>query len=56
MRFLVDMLNQMISWVDEVPPLEQSNQRFGNLAFRSYYRLIEQVGVPFSMSEYQITI
>ena len=42
-RFLMDMLEQMIRWVEEVPALEQSNQRFGNLAFRSYYKLIEEV-------------
>ena len=39
----MDMLNSMISWVEEVPPLAQSNQRFGNLAFRTYYKLVEEV-------------
>ena len=39
----MNMLDSMISWVQEVPPLDQGTQRFGNLAFRSYYKLIEEV-------------
>jgi serine/threonine-protein phosphatase 2A activator len=38
------MLDKMIAWIDEVPPQPQSNQRFGNLAFRAYAKLIEEVG------------
>jgi serine/threonine-protein phosphatase 2A activator len=33
----------MIDWVDEVPPLPQENQRFGNRAFRNYIELVEKV-------------
>lgn len=34
----------MISWVDQVPPLPQENQRFGNRAFKDYIALVEDVG------------
>lgn len=40
---LIDLLEQMTRWVDEVPPHPQSNQRFGNLAFREYIKLVEKV-------------
>ena len=33
----------MIRWVQEIPPYPQSNQRFGNLAFREYIKLVESV-------------
>jgi serine/threonine-protein phosphatase 2A activator len=44
------MLDEMIKWVDEAPALAQSNQRFGNLAFRTYYKLIEKVSPPAAVS------
>jgi len=37
------MLSDMMDWVKEVPALPASNQRFGNLAFRSYIKLVEDV-------------
>lgn len=37
------MLDSMMAWVEEVPPLPQENQRFGNLAFRKYIKLVEEV-------------
>lgn len=37
------LLDSMTSWVDEVPPEPQSAQRFGNLAFRKYIAMVEQV-------------
>lgn len=42
---MVEMLQTMISWIDEVPLQEQSSQRFGNLAFRTYIQLVEQVSL-----------
>ncbi|WVW81825.1 hypothetical protein I302_103822 [Kwoniella bestiolae CBS 10118] len=41
-RTLLDMLDKMIGWIEEVPIQPQSNQRFGNLAFRSYIKLVEE--------------
>ena len=43
MRLLEDMTN----WIDEVPPESQSAQRFGNLAFRKYIALVEEVSSRF---------
>jgi hypothetical protein len=40
---LLGLLDNMISWVDEVPPQPQKAQRFGNLAFRKYIALVEEV-------------
>lgn len=37
------MLDNMTDWVKEAPPQSQSNQRFGNLAFREYIRLVNEV-------------
>lgn len=37
------ILDSLMSWVAEVPTQPQSSQRFGNLAFRSYIKLVEQV-------------
>ncbi|OCF41654.1 serine/threonine-protein phosphatase 2A activator 1 [Kwoniella heveanensis CBS 569] len=42
MRLLLDTLDKMSQWVEEVPPQPQSNQRFGNLAFRTYIKLVEE--------------
>ncbi|WVR03592.1 hypothetical protein IAU60_000584 [Kwoniella sp. DSM 27419] len=41
-RTLLGMLDRMSEWVEEVPPQPQSNQRFGNLAFRTYIKLVEE--------------
>ncbi|WWD08946.1 hypothetical protein V865_007061 [Kwoniella europaea PYCC6329] len=41
-KTLMDMLNRMMDWIDEVPNQPQSNQRFGNLAFRTYIKLVEE--------------
>ncbi|WVQ93565.1 hypothetical protein IAU59_000640 [Kwoniella sp. CBS 9459] len=41
-KTLLHMLEKMSQWVDEVPPQPQSNQRFGNLAFRTYIKLVEE--------------
>lgn len=39
----MQLLEAMMEWVEEVPLQPQSNQRFGNLAFREYYKLVEEV-------------
>ncbi|GFZ51999.1 PPIase PTPA-1 [Saitozyma sp. JCM 24511] len=41
-QHLMRMLDSMMAWVKEVPPLPQENQRFGNLAFRKYIKLVEE--------------
>ncbi|ORX34804.1 Phosphotyrosyl phosphatase activator [Kockovaella imperatae] len=38
---LMDLLVQMIDWIDEVPLQPLSSQRFGNLAFRDYIKLVD---------------
>ncbi|WVO16762.1 serine/threonine-protein phosphatase 2A activator 1 [Cryptococcus depauperatus] len=39
---LMDMLEQMTQWVKEAPLEPQENQRFGNLAFRVYVKLLQE--------------
>ncbi|KAK4685880.1 serine/threonine-protein phosphatase 2A activator, partial [Tremellales sp. Uapishka_1] len=41
-RHLMTLLDSMMDWVQEVPLQQQSNQRFGNLAFRQYWKLVEE--------------
>ncbi|ADV24998.1 serine/threonine-protein phosphatase 2A activator 1 [Cryptococcus gattii E566] len=41
-RSLMYMLDRMTSWVEDAPPQPQSNQRFGNLAFRTYNKLLRE--------------
>eukprot|EP00118_Oscarella_pearsei_P003888 m.16168 g.16168 ORF g.16168 m.16168 type:complete len:310 (+) comp26765_c0_seq1:478-1407(+) len=40
-RQLVDLLNQLDSWIDEIPPIDQP-QRFGNKAFRTWQEKLEK--------------
>ena len=37
---LLDCLSQLSSWVDEIPPLEQT-MRYGNVAFRDWHDRLE---------------
>lgn len=39
---LVEVLQQLLKWVDEIPPLEQPT-RFGNQAFKTWCRRLEEV-------------
>ena len=39
----MDMLEQLKSWIPEVPLQPASGQRFGNLAFREYIKLVDMV-------------
>jgi serine/threonine-protein phosphatase 2A activator len=41
---LLKLLDTLDEWIEEIPPLE-SPQRFGNLAFRTWGRRLEEVGV-----------
>ncbi|WVQ80918.1 serine/threonine-protein phosphatase 2A activator 1 [Cryptococcus sp. DSM 104549] len=41
-KHLMEMLDTMTEWVEEAPPEPQSNQRFGNLAFRTYNKLLQE--------------
>jgi serine/threonine-protein phosphatase 2A activator len=45
------MLDAMTAWVDEVPPQPQSNQRFGNLAFRTYIKVVEEARISFTLPD-----
>ena len=36
------MLDQLINWIDEVPPIEQP-QRFGNKAFKTWLNKVKDV-------------
>lgn len=49
------MLDSMMAWVEEIPPLPQENQRFGNLAFRKYIKLVEEVGICSSQAGTPLT-
>lgn len=39
---LIDMLDTMDTWIDEIPPIDQP-QRFGNKAFRTWCGKLEEV-------------
>lgn len=36
------MLDKMSNWIDEIPPIDQP-QRFGNKAFRDYFKRVKEV-------------
>ncbi|XP_013415791.1 serine/threonine-protein phosphatase 2A activator-like isoform X1 [Lingula anatina] len=40
---LLDMLNTISSWIDEIPPVDQP-QRFGNKAFKDVYSRLQEKG------------
>jgi hypothetical protein len=42
---LTGMLDEMIEWIQEVQIQAQSSQRFGNLAFRTYMKLVDEVNL-----------
>ena len=42
---LLDLVNTFDKWIDEIPPLP-TPQRFGNLAFRTWGKRLEDVGLP----------
>lgn len=37
------MLDLLISWIQEIPPVENSKSRFGNPAFRQFYDRLSNV-------------
>jgi hypothetical protein len=39
----MDVLDAMSGWIEDAPPQPQKAQRFGNLAFRTYIALVEEV-------------
>jgi serine/threonine-protein phosphatase 2A activator len=39
----VELVNEINSWVDEIPPIQQP-MRFGNKAFRSFFDRVVEVG------------
>lgn len=41
---LVGLLNELDAWIDDIPP-QESPQRFGNLAFRTWGKRLEEVRV-----------
>jgi hypothetical protein len=38
----VDLVNEINSWIDEIPPIQQP-MRFGNKAFRTFYDRVVEV-------------
>ncbi|XP_059145992.1 serine/threonine-protein phosphatase 2A activator-like [Physella acuta] len=40
---LVNMLDQLDKWIDEIPPIDQP-QRFGNKAFRTWFNKLKEEG------------
>lgn len=51
------MLDKMSNWIDEIPPIDQP-QRFGNKAFRDYFKRVKEVitrHVPAGTSDFQTT-
>ena len=41
-RNLLSVLDKMDTWIGEIPPIEQP-QRFGNKAFRDWFKRLEEV-------------
>ena len=39
---VIDLLDKLDKWIDEIPPLP-TPQRFGNLAFRTWGKRLEEV-------------
>ena len=39
---VVELLNVLDKWIDEIPPTEQP-QRFGNKSFRAWYNKLKEV-------------
>lgn len=48
---LVAMLDKMSNWIDEIPPIDQP-QRFGNKAFRDYFKRVKEVLITTCTSSY----
>ncbi|KAK3088570.1 hypothetical protein FSP39_020725 [Pinctada imbricata] len=38
---LMDMLDQLMKWIEEIPPIDQP-QRFGNKAFRDFFQRLKE--------------
>ncbi|CEG79247.1 Putative Peptidylprolyl isomerase [Rhizopus microsporus] len=46
---IVNILDTISGWIDEIPPVENSKSRFGNPAFRTFYdRLEKSIGTLFN--------
>lgn len=41
---LLELLGILDTWIDEIPPIDQP-QRFGNKAFRDWFKRLEEVGL-----------
>ncbi|XP_077986532.1 serine/threonine-protein phosphatase 2A activator-like isoform X2 [Glandiceps talaboti] len=56
---LVDMLTMLSRWIDEIPPIDQP-QRFGNKAFRDWYKRLQEnirsLLQPMLPSQYQESV
>lgn len=42
MQAAVELINEISSWVDDIPPIQQP-MRFGNKAFRSFFDRVVEV-------------
>ncbi|KAG2230664.1 hypothetical protein INT48_008005 [Thamnidium elegans] len=39
---ILDILDTLLRWVNEIPPVENSKSRFGNPAFRTFYEKVKE--------------
>jgi serine/threonine-protein phosphatase 2A activator len=44
---VLNVLDKLINWIDEVPPIEQP-QRFGNKAFKTWLNKVKEVSMSYS--------
>ena len=42
---LLNVLDKLSKWVDETPPIEPEEQRFGNKAFRDWWFRVRDVSI-----------
>ena len=54
MNAVIGLLDQLDLWIDEIPPLS-TPQRFGNLAFRTWGKRLEDVSLRISIEAQIVT-
>lgn len=42
-QIILNVLDTLLRWVNEIPPVENSKSRFGNPAFRTFYEKVKNV-------------
>lgn len=48
---MVNLLDKLDVWIEETPPIEQP-QRFGNQAFRTWYKKVKEVVIVMLFSKH----